>query len=584
MRVPALRVAGPGWRETGAVSRKPNVVLVLTDDQGWGDLSCSGNTNLSTPNIDRLAADGATMEHFYVQPLCAPTRAEILTGRYFARTGVHGVTRRAECLNLDETTIADVFRTGGYATGCFGKWHSGSAYPYHPNGRGFDEFCGFCCGHWSHYFNSTLEHNGEETRGEGYIIDALTDRAMAFIEQHRDEPFFCYVPFNTPHSPFQAPDRWYDKFADAELEMHHRDPEKEDLPAIRCVLAMCENIDWNLGRLVDKVEELGLTNDTVFIYLSDNGPNGCRWNGGMLGTKGWADEGGVRSPCFIKWPSHIPPGTNVPEIAGAIDFLPTLADMCDVEMAGTKPLDGVSLKALLLEGATDWPDRPVYALENNMEVSSIRTRKYRAGGRTGGLYDMHVDPGQRTDIASERPDEHAQLMQLLDGWCRDVIPREISNPALPVGFREFPKTYLNAQDGLPEGDITWPSIHPNASYFINWHNVEDGMEWEIDVQQAGEYIVTLMYTCVHGEEGSVVRVSCGGESLDGTITEPFDPPLKDQDDRVRRVVAYEKPFRPLELGVITLVPVTARLRLQAVSKPGNEVCQLRTVRLDLVRE
>jgi len=564
------------------VSRKPNVVLVLTDDQGWGDLSCSGNTNLETPNIDKLATDGAVMDRFYVQPLCAPTRAEILTGRYYARTGVHGVTTRAECMNLDEKTIADVFKEGGYATGCFGKWHSGSAYPYHPNGRGFDEFYGFCCGHWSHYFDSTLEHNGEETRGDGYIIDDFTDKAMAFMEEHRDEPFFCFVPFNTPHSPFQAPERWYEKFAGYETGMKHRDPEKEDLPAIRCVLAMCENIDWNVGRLVDKVEDLGLTDDTIFIYLSDNGPNGDRWNGDMLGKKGSADEGGVRSPCFIKWPLHIPEQTVVKEIAGAIDFLPTLADMCGVELEGTKPLDGISIRQLLLAEGGDWPERPIFALESNMQISSIRTQKYRAGGRAGGLYELAADPGQRNDLKPERAEEHKRLMAQLDEWCGEVIPRDIANPALPVGYPEFPKTYLNAQDGLKEGDIKWPSIHPNASYFVDWHNVEDGVEWEIDVNTAGEYEVTLMYTCAEGDEGSALRVSCGGESVEGVIEEPFDPPLRDGDDRVKRVVAYEKPFKPLTLGRIKLSAGEARLRLEAVSKAGSEVCQLRSVRLELV--
>jgi len=184
-------------------TRQPNVVIILTDDQGWGDLGFNGNANLVTPNIDRLAERGTVLNYFFVQPVCAPTRAELLTGRYYPRTGVHGVTKRAEYMNLDETTLGDVFKAGGYATGCFGKWHNGSPFSYHPNGRGFDEFYGFCCGHWGHYFDGTVEHNGEETSFEGYINDAFTEEAMRFIKKHQEQPFLCYVAYNTPHSPFQ---------------------------------------------------------------------------------------------------------------------------------------------------------------------------------------------------------------------------------------------------------------------------------------------------------------------------------------------------------------------------------------------
>ncbi len=281
--------------------KRPNVVLILTDDQGWGDLNLNGNTNIHTPEIDQLAAGGAVMENFYVQPLCAPTRAEILTGRYYPRTGVKGVCLGAERLNLDEVTIADLFRDAGYHTGCFGKWHSGQQYPYHPNGRGFDEFKGFCCGHWSHYFDSTIEHNGTEFQSEGYLPDVLTDYALEFIEENQNEPFFCYVPLNTPHSPFQVPDEYYDRHKDNPISLRSTHPEREDLNVTRAVLAMCENIDWNVGRVVNKLKELELDEDTIVIYLSDNGPNSWRWNGGMTGKKGDTEEGGVRSPCVISW-------------------------------------------------------------------------------------------------------------------------------------------------------------------------------------------------------------------------------------------------------------------------------------------
>ena len=204
---------------------RPNIVIVLADDQGWGDLSVNGNTNISTPVIDGLAKSGAILDRFFVCPVCSPTRAEFLTGRYHPRGGVHNVTTGGERLNLDERTIADCFKAAGYATAAFGKWHNGTQWPYHPNARGFDEYYGFTSGHWGTYFSPMLDHNGQWVRGNGFIIDDLTDHATAWIEQHKDHPFFCYVPFNTPHSPMQVPDRYWDKFANAEIKLRATLPE-----------------------------------------------------------------------------------------------------------------------------------------------------------------------------------------------------------------------------------------------------------------------------------------------------------------------------------------------------------------------
>jgi len=193
---------------TEKLSRPPNVVLIMADDQGWGDLSVHDNSNLSTPNIDSLARDGAIFERFYVSPVCSPTRAELLTGRYHPRGGVYGTSAGAERLNLDERTIAETFHAAGYATGAFGKWHNGGQHPYHPNARGFDEFYGFTSGHWGHYFDTAMDHNGEFVRGKGFIIDDLTDHAISFIGENVANPFFCYVPYNTPHSPIQVPEEY----------------------------------------------------------------------------------------------------------------------------------------------------------------------------------------------------------------------------------------------------------------------------------------------------------------------------------------------------------------------------------------
>jgi len=266
-----------------AIATPPNVVVILADDQGWGDLSGTGNTNLATTNIDSLAQDGATVEYFYVCAVCAPTRAEFLTGRYHPRTGVSGVSRGDERLNADETTIADVFHAAGYATGAFGKWHNGTQPPLHPNNRGFDEFYGFTSGHWGHYFSPPLDHNGKRVRGDGFIADDFADHAIRFIRENQERPFFCYVPFNTPHSPMMVPDRFYDKFAGKAPELRHRDGAKEDVMMTRAALALCENIDWNVGRILQTLQELELSDNTIVVYFSANGPISWRWNGGMKG-------------------------------------------------------------------------------------------------------------------------------------------------------------------------------------------------------------------------------------------------------------------------------------------------------------
>src|SRR5687767_13605747 len=261
-------------------ARRPNVLVILTDDQGWGDLSLNGNRNLATPSIDSLARDGASFDRFYVSPVCSPTRAEFLTGRWHPRGGVHGVSTGAERLDLDERTIADAFKAAGYATGCFGKWHNGTQFPYHPRGRGFDEYYGFTSGHWGEYFDPPLDHNGQDVRGKGYITDDLTDRAIQFLTANATagKPSFCYLALNTPHSPMQVPDPYWERFAKLPLKLTGGPKENPD--HTRAALAMCENVDANVGRLLAALKDRKLDRDTIIVYFCDNGPNGPRWNGG----------------------------------------------------------------------------------------------------------------------------------------------------------------------------------------------------------------------------------------------------------------------------------------------------------------
>ena len=539
---------------TRAEAKPLNIVVILADDQGWGDLSVHGNRNLKTPHIDSLARDGAIFERFFVCPVCSPTRAEFLTGRYHSRGGVRGVSTGAERLDLDEKTIADAFKAAGYATGCFGKWHNGSQWPYHPNARGFDEYYGFTSGHWGEYFDAPLEHNGELVRGKGYIADDLTSHAIAFIEQHRERPFLCYLPFNTPHSPWLVPDAEWDRFKAAELPMRARPGQAEEIDKTRCALAMCENIDANVGRVLKSLETHGLTQDTLVLYFSDNGPNSWRWNGGMKGRKASTDEGGLRVPCLVRCPGRIPAGTRIPQIAGAIDLLPTLASLADVSLPSDRPLDGKDLSPLLAGTATDWPDRRLFAHFNGKV--SVRTQQFRLDAN-GGLFDLQADPEQTQNIAPQKPDVAKELAAAVAAWRQEVLPKEKDDRPFPIGFREFPHTWLPARDGVPHGQVQRSARAPNCSYFTNWTSRDDSLTWDVDVATAGTYGVTLFYTCPKADVGSTIELTLGQSVLPGKVAPAFDPPLIKNQDRIPRDdqgESYLKEFRPLQLGSLALKP------------------------------
>lgn len=556
---------------------RPNVVVILSDDQGWGDLSIHGNTNLSTPHIDSLARDGALAERFFVCPVCSPTRAEFMTGRYSARGGVYNVSTGGERLDLDEKTIGDTFKTAGYATGAFGKWHNGSQAPYHPNSRGFSEYYGFTSGHWGEYFSPELDHNGELTRGKGFLVDDLTDHALDFIQKNRRKPFFCYLPYNTPHSPMQVPDRFYAKFRNAEIKLRHQDTRAEDVDKTRAALAMCENIDWNVGRVLEKLTELKLAENTIVVYFSDNGPNGARWNGGMKGVKGSLDEGGVRSPLLMRWPGTIRPGTRVTRIAGAIDLLPTLADLAGVRPTGAKRLDGTSLKPLLLGDGAGWPDRTLATYWR--DHVSLRTQRFRLDA-SGKLFDPVADPRQVNDLTAEQPEVAARLRAEAERW-RAEMRAELGTDdrAFAVGHARV--TLLPARDGEPHGGVKRSANAPNCSYFTNWTRPEDRITWDIEAPDTARYEAVVYYTCPAGDVGSTVELSFGDARVSGKVKDAHDPPLRGMEhDRVKRQgESYVKDFKPLKLGVVELRKGRGLLTLRALEIPGKQVMDVRYVML-----
>ncbi|MEM7144633.1 MAG: arylsulfatase [Verrucomicrobiota bacterium] len=574
-------ICGP--TSSPAAQDHPNILVILTDDQGWGDLSLNGNTNLQTPNIDSIAHDGAMFDRFYVCSVCAPTRAEFLTGRYYPRTGVRGVSTGQERLNPDETTIADTFKAAGYATGAFGKWHNGSQHPYHPNARGFEEYVGFTSGHWGHYFDAALEHNGEFFKSEGYITDYFTTRAIDFIKENKDQPFFCYVPYCTPHSPMQVPDEFFDKFSERPLEMRNREPEREDEPHLRAALAMCENIDFNVGRLLETLKKENLTDDTIVLFFTDNGPNGVRWNGGMKGRKGSIDEGGIRVPLLVRWPGHIKPGTDVKHIAGAIDLLPTLADLAGIPMISEKPLDGLSLKPLLLEENPEWQSRPILSYRGGKKGAgpqfSVRNQKYRLDA-TGALFDINADPGQYKDIAADHPDVTAKLTKIANKFKKEIAA-DITEDDRPYSVGHSETTPLPARDGINHGGIERSNRAPNDSFFTNWTSTDDKITWNIEVAEPGDYEATIYYTCADENTGAEINLTFQNESLPFTITEAHDPPLRgEESDRSDRgTESFVKDWKVHPVGTIHLDKTQGDITLQATKIPGEAAIDVRYLML-----
>lgn len=486
-------------------------------------------------------------------------------------------------MDLDETTVADLFKAAGYRTGGFGKWHNGMQFPYHPNGRGFDEFYGFCSGHWGNYFDPMLEHNGRIVKGEGFCIDDFTDKAMDFIGDavEKKKPFFAYLPYNTPHSPMQVPDKYWKRFSERPLKMDAGGKGKGGTDNHRrCALAMCENLDWNVGRVLARLDKLGVAEDTIVVWFHDNGPNGARWNGGMRGRKGSTDEGGVRSPLYVRWPGKIKPGTEVPHISSSRDLLPTLCDLAAVPLKAAA-LDGVSLKALLTGNSSTvaWPDR---VLINHWKSRvSARSQNFRLD-HSGKLYDMVADPGQTKAVNDKHPDLAAELAGAIKkhkdahmpGYGKDDRPFVIAHPGSPL-------TQLPARDATATGKIKRSNRFPNCSYFSNWTSTDDEIKFTAEVATSGTYKVVLYYAAKSA--GAKCELRFNDSALPFEISKAHDVPVSGgEHDRNPRMESYVKDFTAVSIGEIELEKGQGDLKLRALEIPGEEAFEFRLLLLERV--
>ncbi len=553
----------------------PNVLFILTDDQGWGDMSSHGNKVLETPVLDRLALDGAEFDRFFVSPLCAPTRASLLTGRYHLKTGTSSVSKGLETMDTEEETIAEVFKENGYATGIFGKWHNGSHYPNRPTDQGFDEFIGFCAGHWTNYFDTKLDSGHVEIETKGFITDYLTDKAIDFIDRKKNVPFLCYIPFNAPHGPFQVPDKYFDKYKAKGLD-----------DKLASIYGMVENVDDNIARLLAKLDKEELAENTIVVFMTDNGPNSVRYNGAMKGVKGHVDEGGVRVPSIIKWQGRITAGKKIKQMGAHIDWLPTLTELCGINYNPAKKIDGISLASNILNEEQETAERTIFThvafLERELKErpGSFRTSQYRfvAKGEKAELYDMISDPRQEKDIAEEQTKMVTDFTNQYQAWFSDASQnyQSIKPISLNTDFVELP-----AFEAQFKGNLRFVEGHGwSHDYLVDWSSKEDEITWLIESDSDKEMVASIRYTCPEDEIGSTIAVSLLKNRVENSITNAFDPPLLIHPNRFIRRENREKNWATMEIGTLKLSKGRNTIRLSTINVAHSQVADFKSLILE----
>lgn len=471
-----------------AAEARPNIVLIMTDDQGYGDLGITGNPVLETPNIDALAGRSAWMLNFHVSPVCSPTRACLLTGRYNHRTRVIDTFKGRSMMDPAEVTVAEVLREAGYATGIFGKWHLGDEYPMRPNDQGFEEALVLRGGGLAQpsepienerrYTDPILFHNDRQVQTRGYCTDVYFTAAMEFMKSRQEvgKPFFAYIAPNAPHGPFHdVPEALYAKYKARDLSSVLKYG-WNNADTLARIFAMEENIDQNVGRLMRFLGEHGLTGNTLVIFMVDNGPDGRRYVGPMRGMKSEVHDGGIRSPFFAHWPARLKPGTRSDRIAAHIDVMPTLLEAAGVTAPAGLKLDGRSLLPLLEGRAVDWPDRTLVLQTHrgNSPIAThhiaVRSQRWKLVHPTGfgreempadvpwELYDMTADGTEASNLASTQPDIVRRLSEAYATWFEDVSstrPDNYAPPRIVIGSDHDTTTVLTWQDWRVENAPGW---------------------------------------------------------------------------------------------------------------------------------
>jgi len=525
--------AGPSaWQPVSAETASgvetigpPNVVLVMTDDQGYGDLGLNGNDHLRTPALDQFGRNGIQLTRFYVSPVCAPTRASLMTGRYHYRTGVIHTSRGGAKMFGDEISVAEILGDHGYRTGIFGKWHLGDNYPMRPQDQGFAESLVHRSGgigqtpdQPNSYFDPKLLRNGHPIQAAGYCTDVFFDAALKFMRQHRDEPFFVYLPLNAPHTPLEV---------DAEAIQPYLELGLNETTAR--VYGMVENIDRNFGRLLATLEHLKLRDNTLVIFLTDNGPQQKRFNAGLRGRKGSVYEGGIRVPCFIQWPAQLDGKRLIDRIAAHIDLLPTIVEACT---AGKGPaadrngslqrVDGRSLLPLLRNSDIRWPGRSLFfqchrgMQPQPLQNAAVVTQQYKLVLSPGTfsrenfqspaeavfeLYDLAGDRSESMNLVNSQSDIARHLTAQYHKWF-DLVraTRKFAPGIIQIGAPTQDRIHLCRYQ-----DSTYRNGQPTG--------------WNVHV---------------------VKQVSCEMELIRGSVNGPLTVEVSWQEQRVRQTLKAQQ--------------------------------------------
>jgi arylsulfatase A-like enzyme len=509
----AVTLGGCGAGEH-STQKHPNVILILTDDQGYGDLGFTGNPHVKTPILDNFARESVRLNQFYVSPVCAPTRASLLTGRYSLRTGIRDTNNGGAIMATEEITIAEMLKQVGYSTGIFGKWHLGDNYPARPMDQGFDESLIHLSGGMGQpgdittffnretsYFDPILWYNGKQRQYQGYVSDIFTDEALSFIENNKDAPFFCFLSFNAPHTPLLLPEVYYNMYKDIDPSTGFEDDDRpfpqmseKDKEDARKVYGMMSNIDDNVGKLLQKLKELNLDENTLVIFMSDNGPQQQRYVGGMRGLKSSIYRGGILVPFFLRLPAHFDGNKDIEVPAAHIDLLPTLSRLCNAPMPTDRIIDGKNLLPLLKgEEDIDFQNRSLFfywtrrapELYKNIALQKgpyklVGNTNYDAPLEAFELFNIEEDQYELNNILPYNISLASEIKNELDQLICELTssPHLLNPPRIIIGTKHENPIILGRNDAGGERGI--------------WTQEEAYGTWRVKINE-GRYNIRLKF-------------------------------------------------------------------------------------------
>jgi arylsulfatase A-like enzyme len=480
---------------------RPNIVFIITDDQGYGDLGCTGNPVIKTPNMDALAGESTVLQDYHVAPTCSPTRSALVTGHWTNRTGVWHTINGRSMLRANEITIGQLLKDNGYETGMFGKWHMGDNYPYRPEDRGFTEVyrhggggVGQTPDLWDNaYFDGHYFHNGEIVEAKGFCTDVFFEAGNNFIRKCAAEkkPFFAYISTNAPHGPLHCPQKYLDLYPDQE-------------PGVAAFFGMITNIDDNVGKTRALLKELGIGENTIVIFTTDNGTAGGAkvFNAGMRGQKGSEYDGGHRVPFFIRWPGGgLDQKRVVKQITHAVDVVPTLLDLTGSSKPDGLEFDGASLSGLIdPEKNIDWPDRMLITDSQRVvdpikwRKSAVMSQRHRLINGTE-LYDIEKDPGQKIDIAAGNPEQVAKMRAFYEKWWAELEPTFSQTTEIYLGQPGQDKVTLTAHDWIGDSLPPWNQgmiRSGSAPREKKATHAKHKSHWAVKVITSGKYEIALL--------------------------------------------------------------------------------------------